>query len=46
MYKRTGDTERGISLNPTLKRFTRRVFMSVEILGQYMYDDGSFNRRT
>lgn len=40
MYKRTGDTERGISLNPTLRRDSLgNLFMSVEFLDEYMYDD-------
>ena len=40
MYKRTGDTERGISPNPTLRRDSLgNLFMSVEFLDEYMYDD-------
>lgn len=45
MYKRTGDTERGITLNPTLRRDSLgNLFMSVEFLDEYMYDDEVLTR--
>lgn len=40
MYERTGDTERGIVLNPTLRRDAQgNLIMSVEFLDELMYDD-------
>ena len=40
MYERTGETERGITLNPTLRRDAKgNLVMSVEFLDELMYDD-------